>query len=477
MEDRRRTRSQGLPEGEQLIQWDSLQDPVRIEREQAEARRQAREVSTVININRRAVENSEIPQATEGQPRFITEAPQLGKISTNHQGQEGHTNTTPKSGKISPERTGENSPQYVTENMSEVSQKEPEEVTDLMAMEEGARALTPDKKTYSNSKNGNGPQGEEDSRKESPQMDTAQHYLDDNFSDVMRSSVLGSNVSSLFNTTTFNTTHNNQKVTLDWILPDGKNSQLETLTDKHITDFPAPGGNTGVMLVHLPDLEPFYNTNEFLVDLQSGELFAKLKDRWHPAGLTCKKRNFEVDSVMALIQHATIKLKNKIYRRKEEQTSVLALDTSQVQPPLLPFIPRAENYVKHDRLMSPAMRKNYIKDRAQAAVTYIMEYRNTTLWNLEKSAPIHQLTQWLQIVFGRVNAVRKAVDEAIENDDKIRRKKCICYLKPPKRFSIPEDMESEETATWINWIHMEIQAMLEDLNEEIRLQNEADDPF
>ena len=71
MEDRRRTRSQGLQEGEQLMQWDLLQDPVRIEREQAEARRQAREASTVININRRAVENSEIRQVTEGQPRFI----------------------------------------------------------------------------------------------------------------------------------------------------------------------------------------------------------------------------------------------------------------------------------------------------------------------------------------------------------------------------------------------------------------------
>ena len=237
--------SQGLPEGEQLIQWDSLQDPVRIEREQAEARRQAREASTVNNIN------SEIPQVTEGQPRFIAEVPQSGEISPNHQGQEGCTNTTPKSGEILPERTGENSPQYVTENMSKVSQKEPNEVTDLMAMEEGARALTPDKKTYSNSKNGNGLQGEEDSWKESSQMDTAQHYLDDNFSDVMRSSVLCSNVSSLFNTSTFNTIHNDPKVTLDWILPDGKNSQLETLRDnrrfpsarrKHRGDVSTPAG-------------------------------------------------------------------------------------------------------------------------------------------------------------------------------------------------------------------------------------------
>ena len=210
--------------------------------------------------------------------------------------------------------------------------------------------------------------------------------MDDNFSDVMRSSVLGSNISSLFNTTAFDTTHSDQKVTLDWTLPDGKNTQLESLRDKHIADFPVPGGNTGAMLVYLPDLEPFYMTNEFLVDLQSGELFVKLQNRWHPAGLTCKKRNFEVDSLMALIQHASIRLKNKIYGRKEEQTSVLTLDVSQVQPPPLPFIPRAENYVKHDRPMSPAMRKNYIKDRAQAAVKYITEYGNTKLWTLERKA-------------------------------------------------------------------------------------------
>ena len=32
-------------------------------------------------------------------------------------------------------------------------------------------------------------------------------------------------------------------------------------------------------------------------------------------------------------------------------------------------------------------------------------------------------------------------------------------------------------ATWINWVHLETQALLEDLNEEIRLLNEVDDPF
>ena len=128
MEDRRRTRSQGLSEGAQLIQWDSLQDPVRIEREQAEACRRAREANTVININERAVENNEISQVTEGQPRVTDKAPRLGEIPPNQQGQEGYTNVTPKSGEISPKRRIENNPQHVTENRGEIPPKEPDEV-------------------------------------------------------------------------------------------------------------------------------------------------------------------------------------------------------------------------------------------------------------------------------------------------------------------------------------------------------------
>ena len=65
MEDCRRTRSQVLPsmsEENELIQWGSLQDPVRIEREHAEACRLAREASTVINVSEKMVETREIPQ-------------------------------------------------------------------------------------------------------------------------------------------------------------------------------------------------------------------------------------------------------------------------------------------------------------------------------------------------------------------------------------------------------------------------------
>ena len=89
----------------------------------------------------------------------------------------------------------------------------------------------------------------------------------------------------------------------------------------------------------------------------------------------------------------------------------------------------------------------------------------------------HKLRQCLQIVFRKTNALREVKDRAIECNDELRRKKCMRYLKPPKRFPAPEEMDREETAAWISWIHQETSALLEDLNEEMRLQKDGDDPF
>ena len=65
-------------------------------------------------------------------------------------------------------------------------------------MEEGARAETPNKDPQHMLNGEHSIKSNENLHQKSPQIDTAQHYLDDNFSDVMRSSALGSNVSSLF---------------------------------------------------------------------------------------------------------------------------------------------------------------------------------------------------------------------------------------------------------------------------------------
>ena len=88
MEERRRTRSQGPPslsDNNELIQWDSLQDPVRIEREQAEACRLARQISTGTSIAENKAESSEISQKQpdkETEPHQNTEQmPTPGEIS------------------------------------------------------------------------------------------------------------------------------------------------------------------------------------------------------------------------------------------------------------------------------------------------------------------------------------------------------------------------------------------------------------
>ena len=224
------------------------------------------------------------------------------------------------------------------------------------------------------------------------------------------------------------------------------------------------------MPVYLPDLEPFYNTKEFLVDLQSGELFVKLNGKWHPAGLTCEKRNFKVDGLMALIQHASIRLKNKIYGRKRRTDSCFDIGPSRSTTTSAALYPKSSQLrATQQTNVTSNEKKLHQGQGTSSSDVHNRVWQHCTLEPRKPSTPA-QADAMLTSRVGRVDTVRKAVDEAIENDNEIRRKKCMRYLKPPQRFPIPEDMESEETATWINWIHMETQALLEDLNEEIKLQ-------
>ena len=189
------------------------------------------------------IDNSEISQETETQPRGTVGMSRSGKILPNKQGQEFHTDVMPKPGEISPGRIEESGLCGATERVDEISPREPNEVMDLVAMEEGAVAWTPNENTHSKSKGEKGPQEEENLLNKSPQIDTAQHYLDDNFSDVMRSSVLGSNMSSLFNTTTFTTTHSEQKVTLDWDSTRWKEQPTGNIAGQAHHRLPSTGGN------------------------------------------------------------------------------------------------------------------------------------------------------------------------------------------------------------------------------------------
>ena len=46
----------------------------------------------------------------------------------------------------------------------------------------------------------------------------------------------------------------------------------------------------------------------------------------------CKKRDFEVDQLMAPIQHASIRLKNSLYKKDKEEMVVPTLDPSTPTP-------------------------------------------------------------------------------------------------------------------------------------------------
>ena len=70
-----------MSEENELIQWGSLQDPVRLEREHAEARRLAREANTMINVSEQPVESSEISQTVSRQTPYMDHTSQSGKIS------------------------------------------------------------------------------------------------------------------------------------------------------------------------------------------------------------------------------------------------------------------------------------------------------------------------------------------------------------------------------------------------------------
>ena len=64
---------------------------------------------------------------------------------------------------------------------------------------------------------------------------------------------------------------------LEWYVPDGTNRQLVNILDKSVANFKSPGGGMGAILVLLPQLHPLYGMDQFLVDLDTGELFVLVK--------------------------------------------------------------------------------------------------------------------------------------------------------------------------------------------------------
>ena len=79
-----------------------------------------------------------------------------------------------------------------------------------------------------------------------------------------------------------------------------------------------------------------------------------------------------------------------------------------------------------------------------------------------------EVQQRLQAVFGRVDAIRRRIDKALENNDMHRRRRKMSVLPLPRNFPEPQSMEQSPVPTWIRWIREESERIVSNLEEEIK---------
>ena len=99
-----------------------------------------------------------------------------------------------------------------------------------------------------------------------------------------------------------------------------------------------------------------------------------------------------------------------------------------------------EIYMRYLDAMPLLTRRNYVRDRTQSALTYILEYGQMEAMLEEGIYDEHEVHQRLRAVFGRVDAIRRWIDNALENDDMHRRKRSMCVLPLPRNFPQPQSM-------------------------------------
>ena len=109
-------------------------------------------------------------------------------------------------------------------------------------------------------------------------VNTIDQFLDENYEDVLCTSNIQTN---------FSLSASERNLTgcpvlpLGWIVPDGINRTLEEIRDKKISNDRSPGGGqAGAAVMTLQRLEPYYGTQFFLVDLETGEMFAYIRQQW-----------------------------------------------------------------------------------------------------------------------------------------------------------------------------------------------------
>ena len=305
---------------------------------------------------------------------------------------------------------------------------------------------------------------------------TIDQFLDENYDDVLRTSNIQTN---------FSLSDGGRNLTgrpvlpLGWIVPDGTNRTLEEIKDKKISNDHSPGGGqAGAVVITLQRLEPYLGTQFFIVDLETGEMFAYIRQQWRRTGLYCSDKPFVINDLIPKVERQGQAVWAEL--EAEDQTPLVNIRRSPGRfevPPLLPVMDEPAVYILHPDVMQINTRKNYVRDRMRAALIYISEYAETKHMMTEGRHNNDDLLVRLRAVFGRVDQVRHHIDVALQQDDAHRRKRNMRFLVLPTRFPRPESMSQGDTTVWTNWIREETDEIMKQLEEERDSISDPDDPF
>ena len=208
-------------------------------------------------------------------------------------------------------------------------------------------------------------------------------YMDENYADVLQTSILDPNSYLSLPSVKKSPPQVHQKtMAMDWYLPDGSNRRLVEVQQTRIADFRSPGGGTGALVMTLAHLMLQYQTTKYLVDLDTGEMFGWIANQWRQTGLYCSAQPFVLKELTARMTRCSEALRMDLEQEQQTRVIQLSKEGGQVNTPLpsLPMMPDPEAYTNQPDAMTPQMRRNYVRDRTQAALTYLKEYETSCKW-------------------------------------------------------------------------------------------------
>ena len=131
-------------------------------------------------------------------------------------------------------------------------------------------------------------------------VNTIDQFLDENYEDVLRTLNIQTNFS--LSVSEKNLT-GRQVLPLGWIVLDGTNRTLEEIKDKKISNDHSPGGGqAGAVVMTLSRLELYFGIQFFLVDLETGEMFAYIWQQWRRTGLYCSSKPFVINELIPKVE-------------------------------------------------------------------------------------------------------------------------------------------------------------------------------